>query len=99
MLVRTRREPNNPAVLSPKQFEIEFGISVATQSKLRTRKSKKNDGDYAIPFFKVGNKVCYQREAIMDWFSKLQERETNQTNVVEWRQEKAYETWMGRFYL
>lgn len=68
-------EPSNPAVLSPKQFEREFGISTSKQNKLRMRKSKESDGIYALPFFKVGNKIRYNREAIMEWFSKLQEKE------------------------
>lgn len=36
-------EPSNPNVLSPKQLEAEFGISISKQEKLRMRKNKEND--------------------------------------------------------
>lgn len=68
-------EPSNPSVLSPKQLEAEFGISISKQEKLRMRKNKENDGIYALPFFRIGKRIRYQREAVMEWFSKLQEKE------------------------
>lgn len=79
--MRKNLEPNNPAVLSPKQLEVEFGISLNKQDKLRTRKSQENDGVYALPFFKVGKEVRYQREAIMRWFSKLEEKEQSKREL------------------
>lgn len=50
---------------------------MSKQGKLRANKDRV--GIYVMPFFKVGNKVLYQREAIMKWFSKLQEKEVNAT--------------------
>ena len=72
-------EPSNPLVLSPKQFEAEFGISLNKQEQLRTRENKEGDGIYALPFFRVGKRIRYHREAVMEWFSRLQEKEANQT--------------------
>lgn len=79
--MRKKLEPSNPSVLSPKQLEAEFGISISKQNKLRTRKTKESDGIYALPFFKVGKQIFYRREAIMDWFSKLETKQDNQTDV------------------
>ncbi|MDY5950528.1 MAG: hypothetical protein SPJ16_04970 [Helicobacter sp.] len=36
-------EPSNPNVLSPKQLEAEFGISISKRQKLRMQKNKEND--------------------------------------------------------
>lgn len=73
--MRKNLEPSNPAVLNPKQLEAEFGISISQQNRLRMQKNKENGGIYALPFFKIGNKILYRREAIMEWFSKLQDKE------------------------
>lgn len=39
-------EPSNPNVLSPKQLEAEFGISISKRQKLRMRKNKENDHNF-----------------------------------------------------
>lgn len=77
-IMAKRLEPSNPNVLSPKQFEEEFGIPISLQNKLRLRKNIEKDGIYALPFFRVGKRILYQRESVMQWFSKLQEKETKE---------------------
>lgn len=64
------KEPN---ILSPEDLMINYGISIATQNRLRLKKRQKND-QYPIPFVKIGKRIIYKKNQIEEWIDNLQKQ-------------------------
>lgn len=64
------QEPN---ILSPEDLMINYGISIATQNRLRLKKRQKND-QYPLPFIKIGKRIIYQKNQIEEWINNLQKQ-------------------------
>ena len=62
------KEPN---ILSPNDLMANYGISIATQNRLRLKKRQEND-QYPIPFIKIGKRIIYQKDQIKEWLNNIQ---------------------------
>lgn len=71
---------SEPNILSPNDLTINYGISIATQNRLRLKKRQKND-QYPIPYIKIGKRIIYQKNQIEEWLNNLQK----QNSIVYWR--------------
>lgn len=52
--------------MTPKQLEIELGISLRIQEMMRTKKRQLND-IHPLPFSKFGKFILYNRNRIQEW--------------------------------
>ena len=64
------QEPN---ILSPNDLVENYGISIATQNRLRLKKRQESD-KYPLPFVKIGKRIIYQKNQIEEWIDNLQKQ-------------------------
>ena len=64
------KEPN---IFSPNDLMVNYGISIATQNRLRLKKRQESD-KYPIPFVKIGKRIIYQKDQIEEWIDNLQKQ-------------------------
>ena len=59
-------------ILSPKQLGAWLEIPLSTIRDLCRTRSQKRDGHLALPFFRIGKRVRFNKTDVLLWLTKLE---------------------------